>query len=39
VPTVAQEEASMSGDNWVVLLILAAFLVLWLVVLPRMGLG
>lgn len=37
--TAAREEAMMSGDDWVVLLILAGFLVLWLVVLPRMGLG
>jgi hypothetical protein len=29
----------MSGDGWVVLLVLTGFLVLWLFVLPRMGLG
>jgi hypothetical protein len=29
----------MSGDDWFVLLVLAGFLVLWLFVLPRMGLG
>ena len=29
----------MSGDDWMLLLILAVFLFLWLFVLPRMGLG
>lgn len=29
----------MSGDNWLMLLVMAGFLVLWLFVLPRMGLG
>lgn len=29
----------MSGDDWILLLPLAGFLVLWLFVLPRMGLG
>ena len=29
----------MSGDGWFVVLVLVGFLVLWLFVLPRMGLG
>jgi hypothetical protein len=29
----------MSAHDWVLLLMTAGFLVLWLVVLPRMGLG
>lgn len=29
----------MSGDDWVLLLVVAGFLVLWLFVLPRVGLG
>jgi hypothetical protein len=29
----------MSGDDWVLLLAAAGFLVLWLFVLPRTGLG
>jgi hypothetical protein len=29
----------MSGDAWMMILALAVFLVLWLFVLPRMGLG
>jgi hypothetical protein len=29
----------MTGDDWVMVLVLAGFLVLWLFVLPRMGLG
>lgn len=29
----------MSGNDWIVILALAGFLVLWLVVLPRMGVG
>jgi hypothetical protein len=29
----------MAGNGWIVLLALAGFLVLWLFVLPRMGLG
>jgi hypothetical protein len=29
----------MSGNDWILLLVLAGFLVLWLFVLPRMGLG
>jgi hypothetical protein len=29
----------MPGDEWIVLLALAGFLIVWLVVLPRMGLG
>ena len=29
----------MAGDDWILLLVLAGFLVLWLFVLPRMGLG
>ncbi len=29
----------MSGNDWILFLVLAGFLVLWLFVLPRMGLG
>ena len=29
----------MSGDDWILILALAGFLILWLFVLPRMGLG
>jgi hypothetical protein len=29
----------MSGDDWVLLLVAAVFLAVWLFVLPRMGLG
>ena len=29
----------MSGDDWIVLPALAGFLIVWLFVLPRMGLG
>jgi hypothetical protein len=33
------ERCAMSGDDWVLLLIAAGFLALWLFVLPRTGLG
>jgi hypothetical protein len=29
----------MNGDFWIALLALAGFVILWLFVLPRMGLG